>query len=167
MVEWRLGNYELRRRLGEGGMAQVYLALDVRLGREVAVKVLDRTLADRPGFRERFMREARVAAALDHPNIVPLFDFGDTDGVGDKVRMQHQQGLAVRDDELLVADSYNDALKWVKIDTREARTWVRGFHEPGGVAIAERHAYVADTNAHRIMVVDYESGAMEPLEIVE
>jgi len=96
-----------------------------------------------------------------------LFDFGDTDGVGDKVRMQHQQGLAVRDDELLVADSYNDALKWVKIDTREARTWVCGFHEPGGVAIAERHAYVADTNAHRIMVVDYESGAMEPLEIVE
>lgn len=81
MVEWRLGNYELRRRLGEGGMAQVYLALDVRLGREVAVKVLDRALADRPGFRERFMREARVAAALDHPNIVPLFDFGDTEAL--------------------------------------------------------------------------------------
>jgi serine/threonine-protein kinase len=81
MVEWRLGNYELRRRLGEGGMAQVYLARDVRLGREVAVKVLDRTLADRPGFRERFMREARVAAALDHPNIVPLFDFGDTEAL--------------------------------------------------------------------------------------
>ena len=81
MVEWRLGNYELRRRLGEGGMAQVYLARDVRLGREVAVKVLDRKLADRPGFRERFMREARVAAALDHPNIVPLFDFGDTEAL--------------------------------------------------------------------------------------
>ncbi|HET9109980.1 MAG TPA: serine/threonine-protein kinase [Ktedonobacterales bacterium] len=81
MVEWRLGNYELRRRLGEGGMAQVYLARDVRLGREVAVKVLDRKLADRPGFRERFMREARVAAALDHPNIVPLFDFGETEAL--------------------------------------------------------------------------------------
>ncbi|HET8839936.1 MAG TPA: protein kinase, partial [Ktedonobacteraceae bacterium] len=81
MVEWRLGNYELRRRLGEGGMAQVYLARDVRLGRDVAVKVLDRKLADRPGFRERFMREARVAAALDHPNIVPLFDFGDAEAL--------------------------------------------------------------------------------------
>jgi serine/threonine protein kinase len=81
MVEWRLGNYELRRRLGEGGMAQVYLARDVRLGRDVAVKVLDRKLADRPGFRERFMREARVAAALDHPNIVPLFDFGDAESL--------------------------------------------------------------------------------------
>lgn len=81
MGEWRLGSYELLRRLGEGGMAQVYLARDVRLGREVAVKVLDRRLAERPGFRERFMREARVAAALDHPNIVPLFDFGDTEAL--------------------------------------------------------------------------------------
>ena len=81
MVEWRLGNYELRRQLGEGGMAQVYLARDVRLGREVAVKVLNRNLADRPGFRDRFMREARVAAGLDHPNIVPLFDFGDTEAL--------------------------------------------------------------------------------------
>ncbi len=79
MQAWRLGSYELIRRLGEGGMAQVYLARDVRLGREVAVKVLDQRLAERPGFRERFLREARVAAALDHPNIVPLYDFGDSD----------------------------------------------------------------------------------------
>lgn len=77
MAEWRLGNYLLKRKLGEGGMAQVYLARDVRLERDVAVKVLDRKLAERPGFRDRFMREARVAAALDHPNIVPLYDFGD------------------------------------------------------------------------------------------
>jgi serine/threonine protein kinase len=62
-------------------MAQVYLARDVRLGRDVAVKVLDRRLADRSGFRERFLREARVAAALDHPNIVQLFDFGEENGV--------------------------------------------------------------------------------------
>ena len=81
MQEWRLGSYELVRRLGEGGMAQVYLARDVRLGREVAVKVLDRRLAERPGFRERFLREARVAAALDHPNIVPLYDFGEDSSV--------------------------------------------------------------------------------------
>src|SRR5579863_3306347 len=74
----RLDSYELMRRLGEGGMAQVYLARDVRLGREVAVKVLDRRLAERTGFRERFEREARVAAALDHPNIVPLYDFGES-----------------------------------------------------------------------------------------
>jgi serine/threonine protein kinase len=78
MQERRLGSYELIRRLGEGGMAQVYLARDTRLGREVAVKVLDNHLAERPGFRERFLREAQVAAALDHPNIVPLYDYGET-----------------------------------------------------------------------------------------
>ena len=79
MQAWRLGSYELIRQLGEGGMAQVHLARDVRLGREVAVKVLDQRLGARPGFRERFLREARVAASLDHPNIVPLYDFGETD----------------------------------------------------------------------------------------
>jgi serine/threonine protein kinase len=76
----RLGSYELIRRLGEGGMAQVYLARDVRLGREVAVKVLDKRLAERSGFRERFHREAKLAAALDHPHIVPLYDFGENEG---------------------------------------------------------------------------------------
>ncbi|HET7342723.1 MAG TPA: serine/threonine-protein kinase, partial [Methylomirabilota bacterium] len=75
----QLGAYELIRQLGEGGMAQVYLARDIRLGREVAVKVLDQHLAAQTGFRERFLREARVAAKLDHPNIVPLFDFGEAD----------------------------------------------------------------------------------------
>lgn len=81
MQAWRLGSYELVRRLGEGGMAQVYLARDIRLGREVAVKVLDQRLAERTGFRERFLREARVAAALDHPNIVPLYDFGESNAL--------------------------------------------------------------------------------------
>ena len=76
MQAWRLGAYELVRQLGEGGMAQVYLARDVRLGRDVAVKVLDQRLAERQGFRDRFLREARLAGSLDHPNIVPLYDFG-------------------------------------------------------------------------------------------
>jgi serine/threonine protein kinase len=77
----RLGSYELIRRLGEGGMARVYLARDIRLGREVAIKVLEPHLAERPGFRERFLREARVAASLDHPHIVPLYDFGESDSL--------------------------------------------------------------------------------------
>ncbi len=110
--------------------------------------------------------DARTSGSVGTIVGTGLFDFGDTDGNGDKVRMQHQQGLAARGNELLIADSYNDALKWVDIETREARTWVRGFHEPGGVAVAEHHAYVADTNAHRIMVVDYETAAIAPLEIV-
>jgi NHL repeat len=95
-----------------------------------------------------------------------LFDFGDQDGVGDAVRMQHQQGIARHaDGRLLVADSYNDALKWVDPATRRAETWVRGLHEPGGVACGEHYAYVADTNAHRIAAVAYESGEVLELEM--
>ena len=95
-----------------------------------------------------------------------LFDFGDVDGIGDRVRMQHQQGLAIREREILVADSYNDALKWVNIDTREARTLSRGLHEPGGVAIAGEYVYVADTNAHRIAVMPSIGGDCRDLEIL-
>ena len=96
-----------------------------------------------------------------------LFDFGDTDGVGDEVRMQHQQGIARHSDgRLLVADSYKDALKWVDPATRRAVTWRRGFAEPSGVAIGGNLAYVADTNAHRIAVAPLGTGDVEELEIV-
>jgi hypothetical protein len=96
-----------------------------------------------------------------------LFDFGNVDGVGDEVRMQHQQGVALHPNgHLIVADSYNDALKLLNVNSREARTWVVGFHEPGGVAAGEQHAYVADTNAHRIVAVEYDTGTMRELEII-
>ncbi len=96
-----------------------------------------------------------------------LFDFGDKDGEGDEVRMQHQQGVALHaSGRLLVADSYNDALKWLDPSTRRAETWVRGFHEPGGVACGEHFAYVADTNAHRIAIVDWSTGEVGELELM-
>jgi sugar lactone lactonase YvrE len=95
-----------------------------------------------------------------------LFDFGDVDGVGDVVRLQHPQGLATAPDgRLLVADSYNDALKWLDPATRLVTTWVRGLSEPTGVAIGRDLAYVADTNAHRIAVVSLATGAVETLAI--
>ena len=96
-----------------------------------------------------------------------LFDFGDVDGVGDAVRLQHPQGLAVaRDGRVIVCDSYNDSLRWLDRAARRVTTWVRGLHEPGGVAIGARGAYVADTNAHRIVVVDWASSEVHPVEIV-
>jgi DNA-binding beta-propeller fold protein YncE len=89
-----------------------------------------------------------------------LFDFGNIDGIGSDVRMQHQQGIAVSSEGLLlVADSYNDALKWVDPASRSARTWIGGLNEPGGVACSVDYAYVADTNAPRILTVDYRTGA--------
>src|SRR5690349_2653785 len=67
------GQYFLERELGRGGMGVVYLAREVRLDRPVAVKVLPPALAARPELRERFLREARTAAKLAHPNIVPIY----------------------------------------------------------------------------------------------
>ena len=67
------GRYVLDRPLGRGGMGMVYLAREVRLERPVAVKLLPPAKAAQPAARERFLREARTAARLSHPNIVPIF----------------------------------------------------------------------------------------------
>ena len=74
------GRYRVISRLGSGGMAEVYLAQDLLLGREVAVKVLHHHFAEDQEFVERFRREASSAAALSHPNIVAIFDRGEWDG---------------------------------------------------------------------------------------
>src|ERR1700685_373650 len=74
------GRYRVISRLGSGGMADVYLAQDQLLGREVAVKVLDHYFAEDQEFVERFRREASSAAALTHPNIGPLFYRGEWNG---------------------------------------------------------------------------------------
>lgn len=71
------GQYSLERELGRGGMGIVYLAREVSLERLVAIKVLPPALAARPALRERFLREARTAAKLSHPNIVPIFRVGE------------------------------------------------------------------------------------------
>ena len=72
--------YRIQRELGRGGMARVYLAQDLKHGRDVAVKVIRPELAASLG-RDRFLREIGIAARLRHPNIMPLFDSGDADGV--------------------------------------------------------------------------------------
>ncbi|HUY58575.1 MAG TPA: Stk1 family PASTA domain-containing Ser/Thr kinase [Solirubrobacteraceae bacterium] len=70
------GRYRVLHRLGAGGMADVYLAQDEQLDREVALKLLHRRFAEDPGFVERFRREAQAAASLQHPNVVSVFDRG-------------------------------------------------------------------------------------------
>ena len=71
-----IGRYEIIRELGRGGMAVVYLARDPYMKREVAVKLMSGTLTADPEFRVRFQREASIVAVLDHPCIVPVYDFG-------------------------------------------------------------------------------------------
>jgi len=91
-----IGNrYRIIRKLGAGGMATVYLALDVKHDREVALKVLKPEIAEGLA-RERFLREIRIAGQLQHPNIVPLFDSGEADGRLYFV-MAHIQGETLRE----------------------------------------------------------------------
>src|SRR5512140_2880288 len=78
----RLGPYEILGPLGSGGMGEVYRARDARLGREVAIKVLPEAFARDPDRLARFEREARAIAALSHPGLLAIHDFGTTpDGV--------------------------------------------------------------------------------------
>jgi serine/threonine protein kinase len=74
------GRYRLGERIAGGGMGSVYRAVDENLGRRVAVKVLRRELADDPTFLERFRREARAAAALSHPGVAGVYDYGELGG---------------------------------------------------------------------------------------
>lgn len=91
-----LGRYRIDRRLGRGGMGIVYAASDESLGREVAVKVLRDELATDPRAADRFEREARLAAAFSHPNVVTVHDFGVAAGRGFLV-MELLSGTSLRD----------------------------------------------------------------------
>ncbi|MBB5153868.1 serine/threonine-protein kinase [Saccharopolyspora phatthalungensis] len=77
----RLGHYKIDGVLGRGGMSVMYRATDVRLGRKVALKVMGEHITGDAEFRERFVDEARNTSAIDHANIVPLYDFGEVDGM--------------------------------------------------------------------------------------
>ncbi|WP_169944698.1 Stk1 family PASTA domain-containing Ser/Thr kinase [Microbispora sp. H11081] len=90
------GRYRVESRIARGGMASVYLALDVRLDRTVAVKVMHRSLAEDPQFVRRFIGEAKSVASLSHPNIVQVFDQG-TDGANVYLSMEYVPGRTLRD----------------------------------------------------------------------
>lgn len=90
------GRYRLRAMLGRGGMATVHRAHDDRLDRDVAVKLLHAHLADDATFLDRFRREARAAAALSHPNVVSVFDWGETED-GAYLVLELIEGMSLRD----------------------------------------------------------------------
>jgi thiol-disulfide isomerase/thioredoxin/DNA-binding beta-propeller fold protein YncE len=103
-----------------------------------------------------------------------LFEFGDEDGVGSKVRLQHALGVFFHKGKLYVADTYNSKIKVIDPDKRSCTTflgepggWLNGplFNEPGGLSIAGEKMYVADTNGHRIRVVDLKTKAVSTLKL--
>ena len=91
----KVGPYQISSRLGAGGMGEVYKARDTRLDRTVAIKVLPSQAAQDPGARERFEREARAVAALNHPHICTLYDIGSQDGT-DFLVMEYLEGDTLR-----------------------------------------------------------------------
>ena len=91
----RLGPYEILAPIGAGGMGEVYRARDKKLDRDVAIKVLPQSVAADLDTLARFEREAKAVAALSHPNILSIFDFGKQDGVAYAV-MELLEGETLR-----------------------------------------------------------------------
>src|ERR1700751_350949 len=115
----RLGPYEILSAIGAGGMGEVYRARDTRLERTVAVKILPDHLSDRAELRERFEREARTIASLNHPHICTLYDIGQQDGTdflvmeyleGETLAERLKQGPLPPDQVLQYAIEISDAL---------------------------------------------------------
>jgi serine/threonine-protein kinase len=140
--------YRLERELGQGGMAKVYLAHDLRHDRKVAVKVLREELSASLG-KERFLREIKVAAALQHPHILPLYDSGEADGLLFYV-MPYVDGLSLRDKLMKEGElPIGDAVRILR-DVADALTEahrhgvVHRDLKPENVMLRGRHALVMD-----------------------
>jgi serine/threonine protein kinase/N-acetylneuraminic acid mutarotase len=90
-----IGGYRLESVIARGGMGVVYLAEDVRMGRTVALKILPGELAENERFRARFLHESRVAGAVNHPNVIPVYDAGESEGLL-YISMRYVEGTDLR-----------------------------------------------------------------------
>jgi YVTN family beta-propeller protein len=151
-----LAGYRIERLLGRGGMSVVYLAEDLRLGRRVALKLLAPELAADERFRERFLRESRVAASLDHSNVIPIYEAGEAEGLL-YIAMRYVEGTvlkAIIRDEAPLPPA--EALQLVAqaagaLDLAHSRGLVHRDVKPGNILLAEeggrgaaRHVYLSD-----------------------
>src|SRR5205823_6115418 len=92
----RLGRYQIRAKIGEGGMGEVYLALDTKLDRKVALKILPAELAGNQDRMRRFTQEAKTASALNHPNILTIYEIDETK-FGHFIATEFIEGLTLRE----------------------------------------------------------------------
>ncbi len=147
--------YAIERQLGEGGMATVFLARDIRHDRRVAIKVLREDVAQRMGA-ERFLREIRTTATLNHPHIVPLHDSGEADGIVYYV-MPFVEGESLRDrldreGQLPVADAVCIACDIASaLDYAHRHGFVHRDVKPANILLHENRALVADFGIARVL----------------
>ena len=145
------GPYTIESVLGQGGMGAVFLARHARLERRVALKVISPALADDPGFRARFLRESQLAASLDHPHVIPIYDADEVDGVL-YLAMRYVDGPSLqalirksdplsRGETLRLAEQIGGAL-----DAAHAADLIHRDLKPANILLTrtERHAYLCD-----------------------
>jgi class 3 adenylate cyclase/tetratricopeptide (TPR) repeat protein len=168
-----LAGYRVETRIGRGGMGVVYLAEDVRLGRMVALKVLAPDLAADERFRERFLRESRLAASLDHPNVVPVFEAGEASGAL-FIAMRYVEGpdlgaLIGREGALephLAIDLVRQAAE--ALDAAHRRGLVHRDVKPANILVdAGRHAYLTDFGLSRLVGASSLTGSGQFVGTVE
>jgi serine/threonine-protein kinase len=151
----QIAGYRVEAEIGHGGMATVYRALDVKLGRRVALKILAPRLAEDDSFRQRFIHESRAAAAVDHPHIVPVFEAGESGGVlfiamryvgtGDVRTLLERQGRLPVDRAVAICAQVASAL-----DAANGRGLVHRDVKPANMLLAESaegradHVYLSD-----------------------
>jgi hypothetical protein len=149
----QVAGYQIGEQIGTGGMAVVYRALDLRLDRRVALKVLAPRLAEDEAFRQRFIRESRAAAGVDHPHIIPVFEAGEANGVlfiamryvssGDVRSLIQSAGQLSLDRASAIATQAASAL-----DAAHAHGLIHRDVKPGNILIdsvgGRDHVYLAD-----------------------
>jgi beta-lactam-binding protein with PASTA domain/tRNA A-37 threonylcarbamoyl transferase component Bud32 len=136
------GRYRIVQRIGSGGMADVYRAEDTHLGREVALKVLHRRFAQDQEFVERFRREAKSAAGLQHPNVVGVYDRGEHDGTY-YIAMEHLRGRTLK--QVVEAEAPLPQQQVVDL----------GLQILAAAAFAHRHGVIhRDFKPHNVIVDD-------------
>ncbi|MEU5765204.1 serine/threonine-protein kinase [Streptomyces asoensis] len=156
LVGRRIAGYRIEHEIGRGGMAVVYRAHDLRLDRTVALKLLAPELARNDVFRKRFTHESRVAAAIDHPHIVPVFEADETDGVL-YIAMRYVEGsdlrhLLDREGPLRLATAVRIAAQVASaLDAAHDHGLVHRDVKPGNILVARgtdsdhpEHVYLTD-----------------------
>ena len=138
----RLAGYRIERELGRGGMGRVYEAEHLHLRRRLALKVLAPHLAEDESFRERFVRESQLLAAIDHPNIIPIYDAGEAEGLL-YIAMRYVEGydlkLLIEREGQLEADRTVEIVEQLAdaLDAAHARDLVHRDVKPANVLIEE------------------------------